>query len=155
VKQFLWLKPRSHTVAKLDAIVGSQQREGFEVIKNWVTAASIGAFALDLAAPGAFGADKPVYAVLMKTLSNQFFGAAAKGVDEGARIAGVDIILAEGQTGQWAASQVSACETILERKPAVMIAAAINSVPLLESKGCRNVYPAPAPATSYWLCRRR
>jgi D-allose transport system substrate-binding protein len=69
--------------------------------------------------------------VLLKTLSNQFFVAAAKGVDEGARIAGVDIILAEGQTGQWAESQVSACETILERKPAVMIAAAINSVLLL------------------------
>src|SRR5271165_2664946 len=105
--------------------------EGFEVIKNWVTVASIAAFAFDLAGSSAFAADKPVYAVLMKTLSNQFFVAAAKGVDEGARIAGVDIILAEGQTGQWAESQVSACETLLERKPAVMIAAAINSTILL------------------------
>ena len=101
------------------------------MIKNWVTTASIAAFALDLAGSSAFAADRPVYAVLMKTLSNQFFVAAAKGVDDGARIAGVDIILAEGQTGQWAESQVSACETILERKPAVMIAAAINSVLLL------------------------
>ena len=25
---------------------------------------------------------------------------------------------------------------------------------IIKSKGCRNVYPAPAPATSYWLCRR-
>jgi ABC-type sugar transport system substrate-binding protein len=82
-------------------------------------------------ASGAFAADKPLYAVLVKSLSNQFFIAAAKGVDEGAKKAGVDIILAEGQTGQWAESQVSACETMLERKPAVMIAAAINSTLLL------------------------
>ena len=105
--------------------------EGFAVIKHWVAVASLGAFALDPAGSSAFAADKPVYAVLVKSLSNQFFIAAAKGVDEGARKADVDIILAEGQTGQWAESQVSACETILERKPAVMIAAAINSVLLL------------------------
>ena len=54
----------------------------------------------------AFAADRPLYAVLVKSLSNQFFSAAAKGVDEGARKADVD-------------------------KPAVMIAAAINSVLLL------------------------
>ena len=101
------------------------------MITNRVIVAAIAAVALDLAGSTVFAADKPVYAVLVKTLSNQFFVAAAKGVDEGARIAGVDIILAEGQTGQWAESQVSACETILERKPAVMIAAAINSVLLL------------------------
>ena len=101
------------------------------MIKHWVTFATMAAFALDLVGSSAYAADRPVYAVLMKTLSNQFFVAAVKGVDEGARIAGVDIILAEGQTGQWAESQVSACETILERKPAVMIAAAINSVLLL------------------------
>jgi ABC-type sugar transport system substrate-binding protein len=105
--------------------------EGFEVIANRVIVAAIAAVVLDLAGLTVFAADKPVYAVLVKTMSNQFFVAAAKGVDEGARIAGVDIILAEGQTGQWAESQVSACETILERKPAVMIAAAIDSVLLL------------------------
>ena len=117
--------------AKLDAVVGRNNVEGFEVIKHWVTFATMAAFALDLVGSSAYAADRPVYAVLMKTLSNQFFVAAVKGVDEGARIAGVDIILAEGQTGQWAESQVSACETILERKLAVMIAAAINSVLLL------------------------
>ena len=105
--------------------------EGFDLMKHWVAGASIAALALGLAGSSTFADDKPVYAVLMKTMSNQFFVAAAKGVDEGARIAGVDIVLAEGQTGQWAESQVSACETILERKPAVMIAAAVNSVLLL------------------------
>jgi D-allose transport system substrate-binding protein len=67
----------------------------------------------------------------MKSLSNQFFIAAAKGVDEGAKEAEVDIILAAGDTGQMAETQVSACETMLERKPAVMIVAAINSTILL------------------------
>jgi ABC-type sugar transport system substrate-binding protein len=121
----------AHRVPSSTPSLDRNNVEGFEVIRNLVTAASIALFALGLAGSTACAADKPVYAVLMKTLSNQFFVAAAKGVDEGARIAGVDIILAEGQTGQWAESQVSACETILERKPAVMIAAAIDSVLLL------------------------
>ena len=101
------------------------------MIKHWVTGASIAAVALIHSAPSAFAADKLVYAVLLKTLSNQFFIAAAKGVDAGAKKAEVDIILAAGETGQWAETQVSACETMLERKPAVMIAAAINSTILL------------------------
>jgi D-allose transport system substrate-binding protein len=105
--------------------------EGFELAKDWVAGASIAALALAHSVSDAFAADKPLYAVLVKSLSNQFFIAAAKGVDEGAKEADVDIILAEGQTGQWAESQVSACETMLERKPAVMIAAAINSTLLL------------------------
>jgi ABC-type sugar transport system substrate-binding protein len=88
-------------------------------------------FALDLTGASAFAADRPVYALLMKSLSNQFFIAAAKGVDEGAKEAEVGIILAAGDTGQMAETRVSACETMLERKPAVMIVAAINSTILL------------------------
>jgi ABC-type sugar transport system substrate-binding protein len=105
--------------------------EGFDLMKHWVAGASIAAIALTYSASSAFAADKPLYAVLMKSLSNAFFSAAAKGVDEGAKKADVEIILAEGQTGQWAESQLNACETMLERKPAVMIAAAINSTILL------------------------
>jgi ABC-type sugar transport system substrate-binding protein len=105
--------------------------EALEMTKHWVVAASIAALGLRLANSSAFAAEKPVYAVLLKTLSNQFFVAAAKGVDEGSRVAGVDIILAAGDAGQMAETQVSACETMLERKPAVMIVAAINSTILL------------------------
>ncbi len=101
------------------------------MIKNWISGASITAIALAHLVSGALAADKPVYAVLMKTLSNQFFIAAAKGIDEGAKEAEVDIILAAGETGQMAETQVSACETMLERKPAVIIVAAINSTILL------------------------
>jgi len=70
------------------------------LIKNWISGASITAIALAHLVSGALAADKPVYAVLMKTLSNQFFIAAAKGIDEGAKEAEVDIILAAGETGQ-------------------------------------------------------
>jgi ABC-type sugar transport system substrate-binding protein len=114
-----------------EAVVGRNNEEGANLIKNRISCASIASIALAYSASGAFAADKPLYAVLVKSLSNQFFIAAAQGVDEGARKADVDIILAEGQTGQWAESQVSACETMLERKPAAMIAAAINSTLLL------------------------
>ena len=110
---------------------GRSNVQDFDVMKLWVACASIAAVALGQPASSAFAADKPVYAVLLKTLSNQFFIAAAKGIDEGAKKAGVDVILGAGETGQSAETQVSACETMLQRKPAVMIAAAINSTILL------------------------
>jgi len=112
-------------------LLGRSNLQDFDVMKLWVACASIAAVVLGQPASGALAADKPVYAVLLKTLSNQFFIAAAKGVDEGAKKAGVDIILAAGETGQSAETQVSACETMLERKPAVMIVAALNSTILL------------------------
>jgi hypothetical protein len=59
--------------------------EGFELAKNWVAGASIAALALAHSVSDAFAADKPLYAVLVKSLSNQFFIAAAKGVVEGAK----------------------------------------------------------------------
>jgi D-allose transport system substrate-binding protein len=110
---------------------GRSNAQDFAAMKLWVACASIAAVALGQPASSALAADKPVYAVLLKTLSNQFFIAAAKGVDEGAKKAGVDVILAAGETGQSAETQVSACETMLQRKPAVMIAEAINSTILL------------------------
>ena len=63
------------------------------MLKRSTLAASITALALGLAASAAFAADKPVYGVLMKTLSNPFWGAMEKGVDEGGRNAGVGIFL--------------------------------------------------------------
>lgn len=42
------------------------------MLKRLTLGASIAAFALGLAASAAFAADKPVYGVLMKTLSNPF-----------------------------------------------------------------------------------
>jgi len=50
------------------------------MFKRSTSAASITALALGLAASTAFAADKPVYGVLMKTLSNPFWGAMEKGV---------------------------------------------------------------------------
>ena len=80
---------------------------------------------------GAFAADKPVYGVLMKTLANPFWGAMEQGVKAGAEAAGVEYYLQAAESDQAAEPQLNLCNTMLERKPAVMITAAINSNILL------------------------
>src|SRR5579863_5662308 len=99
------------------------------MLKRLILGASIAA--LTLTASAAFAADKPVYGVLMKTLSNPFWGAMEKGVDVGAKAAGVDIFLNAVESDQAAEPQLNTCNTMLQRKPAVMITAAINSTILL------------------------
>jgi len=101
------------------------------MLKRLTLGAAIAALALGLAAPAAIGADKPVYGVLMKTLSNPFWGAMEKGVDVGAKNAGVDIFLDAVESDQAAEPQLNACNTMLQKKPAAMITAAINSTILL------------------------
>src|SRR5271169_4508329 len=99
------------------------------MLKRLTFGASI--VALALAASAAFAEDKPVYGVLMKTLSNPFWGAMEKGVAEGAGKAGVEYFLQAVESDQAAEPQLNACNTMLEKKPAVMITAAINSTILL------------------------
>ena len=89
------------------------------------------ALALGLALTPAASADQPTYGVLMKTLSNPFWGAMAEGVKEGAKKADVAIFLQAVESDQAAEPQLNACNTMLERKPATMITAAINSTILL------------------------
>ncbi len=101
------------------------------MLKSLTLSAAIAALALGLAAPAAYAADKPVYGVLMKTLSNPFWGAMEKGVDEGAKKADVDIFLDAVESDQAAEPQLNACNTMLQKKPAAMITAAINSTILL------------------------
>jgi D-allose transport system substrate-binding protein len=93
-----------------------------------VMLASVFAFAGTLSA---IAADKPVYGVLMKTLSNPFWGAMEQGVKAGAEAAGVEYYLQAVESDQAAEPQLNTCNTMLERKPAVMITAAINSTILL------------------------
>lgn len=76
-------------------------------------------------------ADKPLYGVLMKTLANPFWGAMEQGVKAGAEAAGVEYYLQAVESDQAAEPQLNTCNTMLERKPAVMITAAINSNILL------------------------
>ena len=71
------------------------------------------------------------YGVLMKTLSNPFWGAMDQGVEDGAKEAGVDYFLQAAESDQAAEPQLNLCNTMLERKPAAMITAAINSTILL------------------------
>ena len=67
----------------------------------------------------------------MKTLSNPFWGAMEKGVDEGGKNAGVEIFLDAVESDQAAEPQLNACNTMLQKKTAAMITAAINSTILL------------------------
>jgi D-allose transport system substrate-binding protein len=76
-------------------------------------------------------ADKPVYGVLLKTLSNPFWGAMEEGIRAGAKEVGVEYFMQAVESDQAAEPQLNTCNTMLERKPAVMITAAINSTILL------------------------
>lgn len=75
--------------------------------------------------------DQEVYGVLMKTLSNPFWGAMEQGVADGAAEAGVEYYLQAVESDQAAEPQLNVCNTMLERSPKVMITAAINSTNLL------------------------
>ncbi len=71
------------------------------------------------------------YGVLMKTLSNPFWGAMGQGVEDGAKEAGVDYFVQAVESDQAAEPQLNVCNTMLERQPVAMITAAINSTNLL------------------------
>jgi len=104
-------------------------------------------FALALIASGALAAsasaaDKPTYGVVLKTLSNPFWGAMAAGVAEGAKEADVDIFQQAAKSDQDAQTQLNICETMLERNPKALIASAINStnlLPCLKSANEKNI----------------
>ncbi|HWK63512.1 MAG TPA: substrate-binding domain-containing protein [Rhizobiaceae bacterium] len=87
---------------------------------------AMGVFALPVSAQ-----DGGEYGVLMKTLSNPFWGAMAQGVEEGAKEAGVKYFIQAAESDQAAEPQLNLCNTMLERKPVAMITAAINSTNLL------------------------
>ena len=94
------------------------------------------------AATAAQAADKPIYGVLMKTLANPFWGAMEQGVKAGAEAAGVEYYLQAVESDQAAEPQLNTCNTMLERKPAVMITAAINStilLPCLKQANAMNI----------------
>src|SRR5450759_2168709 len=99
-------------------------------LRKFMFGATAAAIAVAFGA-SAGAADKPVYGVLMKTLSNPFWGAMEKGVHDGADAAGVEYFLQAVESDQAAEPQLNTCNTMLEKKPAVMITAAINSTILL------------------------
>jgi len=101
------------------------------MLKKMIATASFAALAAALAIGGASAADKPVYGVLMKTLSNPFWGAMEQGVRAGAKEADVQYFLQAVESDQAAEPQLNTCNTMLEKKPVVMITAAINSTILL------------------------
>ena len=75
--------------------------------------------------------DKPVYAVLLKTLANPFWGAMQQGLMAGAAETGADAYVTAVENEGAVEPQLNACLTMLERKPAALLAAAINDTNLL------------------------
>ena len=94
-------------------------------------ALALAAAVLALGAGSAARAAEPVYGVLLKTLSNPFWGAMEQGIRAGAKEVGVQYYMQAVESDQAAEPQLNTCNTMLERKPAVMITAAINSTILL------------------------
>lgn len=86
---------------------------------------------LGVALSCAASAQERTYGVLMKTLSNPFWGAMEEGVKDGAANANVKYYLQAVESDQAAEPQLNVCNTMLQRKPDVMITAAINSTILL------------------------
>ncbi len=76
-------------------------------------------------------AEKPVVAVLLKTLSNPFWGAMEQGIRDAAAETGAEYYLQAVESDQAAEPQLNVCLTMLERKPTMLLAAAINSTNLL------------------------
>jgi ABC-type sugar transport system substrate-binding protein len=96
--------------------------------KALVLAAAVAALALTASAEAA---EKPVYAVLLKTLANPYWGAMEKGLREGADKIGVEAYVTAVENESAVEPQLNACFTMLERKPAALLAAAINDTNLL------------------------
>lgn len=71
------------------------------------------------------------FGVLMKTLSNPFWGAMELGVREGAAAAGVNVDVQAVESDQAAEPQLNACNTMLQKPMDAFITAAINSTILL------------------------
>ncbi len=76
-------------------------------------------------------ADGQVYAVLLKTLANPFWGAMQQGLMAGAAETGADAYVTAVENEGAVEPQLNACFTMLERKPAALLAAAINDTNLL------------------------
>jgi D-allose transport system substrate-binding protein len=99
------------------------------MFERTISLAAMAAAALCCSSAGA--QDQKVYGVLLKTLSNPFWGAMEQGVQDGAAAAGVEYYLQAVESDQAAEPQLNVCTTMLERQPDVMITAAINSTNLL------------------------
>jgi D-allose transport system substrate-binding protein len=105
---------------------------------KWLAAAA----AVSMVAGPAFAADKPVYAIVLKTLANPFWGAMEKGLRDGADKVGAEAYVTAVESESAIEPQLNNCLTMLEKKPAVVLAAAINDtnlLPCLKKAGEMNI----------------
>jgi ABC-type sugar transport system substrate-binding protein len=87
-------------------------------------------------------AQAETYGVLMKTLSNPFWGAMELGIRDGAAAAGVDVVVQAVESDQAAEPQLNACNAMLESPMDAFITAAINStilLPCLKTANEKNI----------------
>jgi ABC-type sugar transport system substrate-binding protein len=96
-----------------------------------------------LAFAGPAPAAERTVGVLLKTLSNPFWGAMEEGIRDAAAELGVEYYLQAVESDQAAEPQLNVCMTMLERKPDVMLVAAINSTNLLPCIGRANELGIP------------
>jgi D-allose transport system substrate-binding protein len=104
---------------------GRRQKVEESMLRKLLMTVAIGALATQV------HAEEKTYGVLMKTLSNPFWGAMEQGVKDGAQEAGVKYYLQAVESDQAAEPQLNVCNTMLQQKPDAMITAAINSTILL------------------------
>lgn len=93
-------------------------------------ALALAAISSCLSVVGARGAEGDV-AVIMKTLSNPYWGAMGAGVEEAAKKASVKYSIQDAPNESDLAAQLDSCQNLLTRGPKVLIAAAITPVNLL------------------------
>jgi D-allose transport system substrate-binding protein len=105
------------------------KKGGTTMLKKKTTAFGAAVIAMTMMAGHAHAEGE--YGVLMKTLSNPFWGAMGQGVEDGAKEAGIDYFLQAVESDQAAESQLNVCNTMLQREPVAMITAAISSTNLL------------------------
>lgn len=91
----------------------------------------------------ALAQDNSTYGVVLKTLANPFWGAMEQGIQQGGKDAKVKIFLQAAKSDQDAQTQLNICETMLVRKPAALLASAINSTNLLPCMTTANQMNIP------------
>src|SRR5215470_8108435 len=92
-----------------------EKQEEETTMKMNLRAATIGLAAALIAATSGLAAraeDKPVYGVLLKTLSNPFWGAMEQGIRDGAKEADVEYFMQAVESDQAAEPQLNTCNTM-------------------------------------------
>ena len=115
---------------KLDE-TGCAIKQGRNAMKPRLWGIGLGLATIALGIAAAEAADRPLYGVVLKTLSNPYWNAMEQGVEAGAKKAGVDILVQAVESESATEAQLNTCNTTLERKPTVLLTSSNNTTILL------------------------